>query len=279
MATNPIRAGREPVYDVAEFSPALPDGGFGLALSVVPALSEAGKPTVALFTSCRTPGRYADIYGGRQRGALRIIAIDRERGSVFENSAEAGHVDPVSQAMDPDPKPDGPGNATVSSSEFYFSVDLKAHLGLPDFAARYAVFLWLDQMTSAVLPVEMPGPAGPAVTSKVQKTPLERVPSEPEDLGVALPALRRCDAKARGVIAGGSGPFLLLGLDYRSRQMRTLRGNAAGPSGTGFEAFEFDPAGIFAGAGWLDAPDPPRKGFELLYSQAAISEVLVVEPV
>jgi len=279
MATNPIRVGREPVYDVAEFSPALPDSGFALALAIVPALSETGEPTAALFASCRTPGRYADVYGGRQPGALRIVAIDRGRGSVFENSADAGHVNPISRAMNPDPKPAAPGIATVESTEFYFSLDLRVQLGLPAFAANYAVFLWLDEMTSAVLPVELPGPAGPQVTSEVRQTPLRRVPSEPADLGPPLPALGRKDRNARGVILAASGPFVLLGLDYRSRQMRTLRGNAGEPHGNALEAIEFDPAGIFAGPGWLDAPGPPRKGFELLYSQAAISEVLVVQSV
>jgi hypothetical protein len=181
--------------------------------------------------------------------------------------------------MDPDPKPAGPGIATVESTEFYFSLDLRVHLGLPAFAANYAVFLWLDEMTSAVLPVEMPGPAAPPGTSEVRETTLKRVPSEPADLGSPLPALRRNDRKARGVFLAAPGPFLLLGLDYRSRQMRTLRGNAEEPDANALEAIEFDPAGIFAGPGWLDAPRPPQKGFALLYSQAAISGVLVVQPV
>ncbi len=155
-AADPIVISRQPWYGVQPQSPALVPGRLSLDFALVPATSPRGS-TTALLAAARLPGRFAEIYGGRIEGAVNIVAIDLRTGAVYHNHAERGGTVPLASVMDPDPRP-APGVARFEQIDSYFNVDLRAQLRLPEHGAKYAVFLWLDDMVSPVRVAKLPGP-------------------------------------------------------------------------------------------------------------------------
>lgn len=266
-------------------SPALAPDTPALEFAITPAVTQSGEPTVALFAAGLLPGRYADIYGGRIPGALEIVAIDNETGEVYHNEGQRGHAAPISAVMNPAPKPPKPGEATVDSMEVHFAIDLRAHLRLPNWAARYSVFLWLDEMTSKVRQAELPGPsqdnARPSASSAaiVCKPAVGTPTVAPKEI-----MLRESGGRFDGEIGGEllmqspARKFLsLLALDYRSRACngRSFELPAGLPQGRNL-SFRLLRSELFAGPGWLDAPDLPRRVFALAAVGGVLSRVLVL---
>lgn len=265
-------------------SPAISPDTPALEFAVSPAVTQAGEPTVALFAAGLLPGRYADIYGGRISGALEIVAIDAGTGEVYHNEGQRGHSAPISAVMDHAPKPPKPGQATVDSIEVHFAIDLRAHLQLPNRASHYSVFLWLDDMTSKVRPVVLPGPAydnapasagAPTIACKPVVTPAVA----PKEI-----SLRESSGRLDGEIGGElltqspARKYLsLLALDYRSRffSARSFELPSGLPPGRNL-SFQLLRSELFSGPGWLDAPDLPRNVFVLAALGGVLSRVLVI---
>lgn len=265
MGANPTPALSNPLYGPQELSPALPEEGFLLGFACYPAKRESGDPSASLFASGRVSGRYVDIYGGRLPGAIQIVAVDVETGAAYSRSGEYGTPVPLPAAMDPVPQPPRPGVARAISAEVYFAVDLMSHLNLPRRRATYTVFLWLDEMTSQPQLVEIGAEAGDAVPP-----PWPAALSRDADSGaVSSPQLQNWGSLATGAAAGA---FALLGLDFRSRQVKAITGYA-GPGAH----FSFRPRPLFAGPGWLDWENPPRRAFLLICGANQLSKVITVE--
>ena len=232
-------------------SPRLPGEGPGLDFALRPG-RRGGAPTVALLGAVRASGREADIYGGRIAGAVQIVAIDWQSGQVYHAAAERPGAVPLSMVMK-DPEPPAPGEASIEAIETHFNLDLRGHLGLPAQPANYAVFLWLDQMTSPVRVAQLPGP-----DKRVQ--PLPKKAGTRVAVSGAAPGKpsNRVRIQAPGAPAG----VIVLTLGYRSRELKWRRVTLPGAAGA-----EVDLSDLL-GAG---------KSFVAAAAETAISNVLVVE--
>lgn len=254
----------KPLYGPQELSPALPDEGFLLDFVCYPATGASGRASVSLFAAARVSGRYVDIYGGRLEGAIQIVAVDALTGSVYARNGERGKPVPLPLAMNPAPQPPPPGVARSESAEIYFAVDLASHLNLPPRRATYTVFLWLDEMTSrpqlVEAGVEDGAAAAPTWPGVLLRDSGGEVPPSP--------LLQNWGSLATGSAAG---TFALLGLDFRSREVKAIAGAGAGAH------FSFVPRSVFSGPGWLDSETPPRRAFLLICANNQLSKVIKVE--
>lgn len=277
---------RQPWYGVQPHSPRLPAEGFGLDFALQPARS-AGGPTVALFGAARLPGRYGEVYGGRIHGAIQIVAVDAGGGVVYHNHAERADAVPLAAVMNPAPQPPAGGVAAIQEMETYFNVDLREQLGLPAHLARYAVFLWLDELTSPVQLVDLAGPAPEAAARQapdVSSAAIDFRKTEwtPKAAGSGI-VLRLASARQGSPgeirVYGVMSPALLstsplsltvLALDYRSRNLkwrsvRLPRQTLATRQG----AFDFGVLGLFG--------EPLRKMFVIASLRQGLSNVLVID--
>jgi hypothetical protein len=275
MPSDPvIQIPSTPVHGQQPSSPVLPPRGFAFDFAARPAMDASGKPTVALFASARLPGRYADIYGGRMEGAINIVAIEHQTGRTYHRNAERGHVVPLSGVMNPNPAPPQSGVSYFESIDTYFAVDLRAQLALPPGAANYAVFLWLDEVTSPLRWVQMPGdqtPPEPVFPAPSAAALLFRQTSGSPGAGQAEIVFQRAGGDMRvygtvgaGVAATGAGPLTILALDFHSR---ALQWHTVPLDGL---VFDFDLLAMFPGP-------PQRRLFILAASRGALSRVLVME--
>jgi hypothetical protein len=158
-----------------EASPVLPETGPALEFKLLSAIGPQG-PTIALFAAIRAEHPYASRYGGRLAGAVQVIAVDPQTGRVFHGVPERPGTAPLAPIPDKKIAQQMQGDALVDSIETYFTVDLITCLGLPPDAAKWRVFLWLDDMVSTVK--ETPG-----ITSKTDKKPVAaKAPAQQTDL-------------------------------------------------------------------------------------------------
>jgi len=285
---------RQPWYGVQAQSPRLPAESLGLDFALRPARSSEG-PTVALLGAARLPGRYGDIYGGRIHGAIQMVAIDAEGGGVYHSHAERGDAVPLAAVMNPAPRPPASGVAAIQEVETYFNVDLRAQLGLPAHRGRYAVFLWLDEITSPVRMADLPSvppeatarPAPDASSGAIDFRKTEWTPKAAGTgivLRLASPRQRRpgqlrvYGAVSPALLSGSPLTLTVLALDYRSRSLkwrcvpvpRQARATREG-------AFDFDLAGILGESPWRDAAEAPQKMFVTASLGRALSNVLVID--
>lgn len=273
----------KPVYGPKPQSPDASGDDPLLAFNLLPATSERGEPTVALFAAAKVAGRMADVYGGRAAGAIEIVAVDLSTGEIFHNRGERGHAAPISAVMHPDPSPPKPGAARIDSIEIYFAIDLRAHLNLPSRSAFYSVFLWLDEMTSVVQTVQVPGSvennagnAGPS--NAVRFVPVTGKPAGPPN-GIILQESAGLFRGEIGAVAlskpapSGRKYLALFALDYRSREFASLSAEV-NPGSPGV-AFQFSRPNLFNGPGWLDAPSGSRKVFVVAACGEVLSPVLI----
>ena len=267
MGANPLPTLAHLVYGPQDLSPALPDDGYALVLAVYHATNE-GMPSAAVYVSARVAGKYVDIYGGRLAGAIQIVAVDVDGGGVYSRNGERGKPVPLPLAMNPNPQPTIKGVAPVESAEVYFAVDLVSHLGLPPQGGSYSVFLWLDEMASQPRLVELQGERANLTAKPPWPTLLKRevAPGTPG----GSPELK---LEGSRILGSASGMFSLLGLDFRSRQVKWVSTSGA----AAVECFSFDPGSVFSGPGWLDAPGPPRRAFLTLCAGGQRSTVVTFE--
>lgn len=285
---------RQPWYGVQPQSPRMAAEGPGLNFALRPARSAAG-PTVALLGAARLPGRYGEVYGGRIHGAIQIVAIDTGSGVVYHNHAERAGAAPLAAVMNPAPQAPARGEAAIEEMKTYFNVDLRAQLGLPVHRGRYAVFLWLDEITSSVQLLDLPGLPAEAAARQAPdaSTPaidFRKTEWTPKAAGSGI-VLRLASARQRPQgqlrVYGAVSPALLsasplsltvLALDYRSRSLkwrcvplsRQARATREG-------AFDFDLAGILGESPWRDAATAPQKMFVTASLGRALSNVLVID--
>ena len=277
MSTElPIQAPATPDFGPGAHSPTLPQSGFVLDFAAPPAVNASGEETVALFAAARLPGRFADIYGGRLEGAVQIVAVDYRTGTAYHNNAEIGHMVPLAAVMDPNPAPPQPGVAYFESTEMHFAVDLRTQLTLPPNAGLYGVFLWLDEMTSSLHEVRIPGgePAAPAPQPPFGALNFRKSSQTPLAKGseVVLHNSPK-DRRVYGAVGGDAkgGPLTLLALDYRSRLLKS----ATFPVNE--LAFDFDLIELLGDPGWITSTSKPQKAFVLAVSRGFLSRVVVIE--
>jgi hypothetical protein len=143
-------------YGKKAYSPELP-GGTGLFFNAVEAVSPSG-PTVALAAAYRLGSPYIEYYGGQLPRPIRVVAVNEESGLVYEADLKEPDHPPVriliTDKVAKEIKPSG----MIESA--HFNVDLAALLRLPEQEGRYKVFLWLDELVSRVVAINIP--ANPA---------------------------------------------------------------------------------------------------------------------
>ncbi len=257
-------------------SPRFAPGRSGLDFALVPATGSKG-PTLALLGTALLPKRFGETYAGRIEGAIRIVAVDLRTGELYENSAEPRNTVPLSKVMNPNPQPNSSSSSTTGDDpvETYFNVDLRVQLGIPTHAARYAVFVWLDELMSPVRLAQLPGES---LTGRPPK-PVDGaavglhfgVTDQTPPVGEGI-ALRSDGSKVYGIVSAAArqSMFRVVALDFRSRSLSSLA--FALPKREG--AFDFD-LSVLGGA------DPsatgPQKTFVLVGWGTTWSPVLVVD--
>jgi hypothetical protein len=203
--------------------------------------------TVALFAAAHVPGRMAEVYGGRINGAIEIVAMDSATGRVYFRSGERPGAVPFSAVMDRRTTRD-PHSAPTESADTWLNCDLRAYLELPSQAATYVVLLWLDELTSRVQVIDVPGAAASDAVravpaSRVDVQWLDRTAKQPSGGGIALRTLSdrgtKIEAELDTSALRRSSALALLAIDYRTRACRSA--TLASPS-SGKAGFVFDPA-------------------------------------
>ncbi len=165
-AADVLAVEKQPSSGVQPQSPSMAPGRSGLDFSLLPATGSKG-PTLALLGLARVPGRYAATYGDRIAGALLVVAVDLRTGAIFQGNAERRNAPPLPTLLNSDPPSTAAGTGLVDT---YFKLDLRTQLGLPDWTAKYAVFVWLDDLISPVQIGKMPGEAPTEHASKASNT-------------------------------------------------------------------------------------------------------------
>ncbi|MGC9969419.1 MAG: hypothetical protein ABSE56_02395 [Bryobacteraceae bacterium] len=254
-------------------SPRIAPGRSGVDFALVPATGSRG-PTLAFLGAARVPKRFAEVYAGRIEGAVQIVAVDLRTGAMFENHAEPRNAIPLSKALNPDPQPSSSatGNDQI---ENYFNVDLRVQLGIPTHGAKYAVFVWLDDMVSPVRIAQMPGePLTGSAPKPVDASAIgvhfgdsAQTPHAGEGI-----ALRSDGSRVYGYVARGArqSMFRVLALDFRTRSLSSL--TFALPKKD--SAFDLDLSVL---AGYDPNATGAQKTFVLVGWGATWSPVLVVE--
>lgn len=154
MPGGKIEIIESPWYTQEADSPEIRSTAFGLKIAFAPATNGDNK-TVALLGSYRLQGRFSDMYGSRIPGVMALVARNSDTGLVFFDNAEVAHAVPIETVIDPDAKP-AEGEPKLVAVDGFFNVDLADQLGLPPEKASYSVFVWLDEVTTAVTTVDMP---------------------------------------------------------------------------------------------------------------------------
>ncbi len=304
MSQNEIaNISSEPTFNKRSLSPQLPEGSFGLDFVAKFARNERGDATVALFAKGRVPAQPANVYGGRLHSATHVVAIERQTGRVFHRAAEsAGDVLALPLVMNLNPRAPRKDVAQTLSAEFYFNLDLRAHLNLPPQRAVYSIFLWLDEMVSLIQIVEVPAQEGarlmftgkddasdaPFYFRKTELSPSAGI--ETIALNYQAPKISRASAdsiRLYGAISpallaantdGQSSAVTVLALDYRSR---TLRWRSVSPPARALQMregfFDLDINKMFDEQQWASDIKPPQKVFVLAYMRQVLSRVLTID--
>lgn len=146
----------QPWFDPHKDSPLLDENVSGLDFALRPAQSEKGQ-TIALLGSYNLTAPYVAVYAGIVAEAIAIVAIDTTEGRVYYSDAQITDAVPASAYLD------APSLSNASNEDSillavsgHFNVDLRESLHLPDSESHYAVFLWLDELTSSVKTVKVP---------------------------------------------------------------------------------------------------------------------------
>lgn len=143
-------------YGKKAYSPDLPSG-IGLVFNAVEAVSASG-PTVALAAAYRVGSPYTEYYGGQLPRPIRVVAVNEASGLVYDADLKEPDQPPVRVLISDKAAKEAKPSGLIESA--HFNVDMPALLRLPEQAGRYKVFLWLDELVSPVLTVDIP--ANPA---------------------------------------------------------------------------------------------------------------------
>jgi hypothetical protein len=201
-------------------SPSFAPGRSGLDFTLIPATGFKG-PTLALLGLARLPGRYAATYRDRIAGALLVVAVDLRTGAFYQGTAEPRNTAPLSALLDSEPSSTAAGAGLVDT---YFNLDLRVQLGLPDYTAKYAVLVWLDDLVS---PVQIAKTPGEPPTEHASKAPNGALPgihfgATPWMAGAREGIVLHSDgSRVNGVASPGAnlGVLRILSLDFRTRTL------------------------------------------------------------
>ena len=167
---NDIFITRQPWSDEYPASPQLGEEVSALAVAPRPARSDNG-PTVALLGSYFLLAPHAERFGGRVRGAVRILAINVATGQVFhQHATRMGSVPYRLEQAGMGALTTGNETSGHFSTSGNFNIDLCEQLCLSGGEARYSVFAWLGDLVSPPVLVRVPAnpgrPASPPMPSQ-----------------------------------------------------------------------------------------------------------------
>lgn len=214
---------QQPASGIQPQSPSMAPAQSGLEFALLPATGFKG-PTLALLGLARVPGRYAATYRDRVAGALLVVAVDLRSGAIFQGNAEPRNAVPLPTLLNSEPPSTAAGAGLVDT---YFNLDLRVQLGLPDWGAKYAVFVWLDDLISPVQIAKMPGEASTEHAPKAANAAVPGIHYEeaPRKFGAKEGiALRGDGSRVFGVVTPGANSSMLriLSLDFRSRTLVSM---------------------------------------------------------
>jgi hypothetical protein len=255
---EPIHAPSPIWYDRLAQTPALKESGDEIGFGLVPAANALG-PTVVLAGQYYVTPPILDYYGGQLPTPIRLVAVDAARGVAYSAELLEEKSPPVVVMLPEGAAPSKGGRAQGGT----FDVDLVAQLGLPPRAATYHVFLWLDQVLSAVEVVTLaenekrtPTPLSARSPAQVRFGTRPVMKAEP-GVVVLLADQTHPPRGAEGVwvpdparLADHEKPYFLtiLAVNHRDRSFgwTSVDVNAL-PRGTDVTRFQFDAAAL-AGA-------------------------------
>lgn len=280
-------------------APKFADKEMGIKFVCVPAKRQ-GKDTIALLGSYRLPGKFDAVYGSRIPGALQVVVIHQASGQVYHSPAERAHVPPLDTQMQPEPGSNawGPG-AELIHTEGSFNMDLRGQLGLQKEASDYSVFVWLDEIVTAVQTVKVPASAEPSIAAptpapatglqfrKLAVSPAAAGPvtiavqpdgAIPLEIGPHLVGSLADDLlPAKGSPPAGRPKIILLGLSYLTREFRAASADfPADAVDSRIPQFDMPVKNLVD----LTAPSDKgaQKGFLLVCVGKALSNVAVAKP-
>ena len=164
----------------------------GLVCNQVDAVSASG-PTVVLAAAYRFGSPYTDYYGGQLPRPILVVAVNEESGNIYQADLNKPDHPPIRVMESDKAVEDGKSDGSIESA--YFNVDIAALLRLPEEAGRYKLFLWLDDLVSSVLTVNIPvnparGKGKPVSSGSVQMIGFGTHPDAPKmEAGKAVLAL------------------------------------------------------------------------------------------
>ena len=149
----------QPWFDPHKESGLLDENVSGLDCVLRPAQSEKGQ-TIALLGSYNLTAPYVSVYAGIEAEAIAIVAIDAKDGRLYYSNAQRPDAVPAGAYLEAPPLSDASNKDSVLlAASGHFNVDLRESLNLPYNQSHYAVFVWLDELTSSVKTVDVPSQA------------------------------------------------------------------------------------------------------------------------
>jgi hypothetical protein len=136
-----------------------------LKLTLVPGQAFGSAAPLTLYGYFNLEVKIAGRYSGRLPGPIRVVAVAQKTGRVYVSTlTKQDDIPPMYRGDAAPPSivregPNGPSSEGISESGF-FTVDLKRHLGLPDAADTYDVFLWLENVVSDLVSAAKPAERG-----------------------------------------------------------------------------------------------------------------------
>ncbi len=134
--------------------PTTPELGYeqtGLGFQAVPGVGMAGD-TVVLTANYVACSPILNYYEGQLPGPILLVAFDPNSGVVHNHPVLDAKSPPV-RVLTPEGVKPIQGDSIQKAP---FNVDMPSLLALPPEAARYHVFLWLDNVVSPVILVDTP---------------------------------------------------------------------------------------------------------------------------
>jgi hypothetical protein len=130
-----------------------------LAFALEPGTSTLGT-TVVLSASYLLGWPYTELYGNQLPKPIVVVAIDASSGNAYLSDINVTRTYQTEEAIylglcDQDANQPGPTQNRMRMGG-YFNVDLPALLGLPPESGYYQVFVWLDDLVTAIQTVQVP---------------------------------------------------------------------------------------------------------------------------
>lgn len=230
----------KPIWSASDArTPKLAKGGPNMAFELATVPTNKG-PRPLLFIAFRFAETFADRFSQAMPAPIFVAAVNRATGAVYLRELTRDDDPPVAVNL-PGPAPKSvwqvnglPVEGPLIQIGGHVTVNLISHLGLPQVAGVYDVFLWIDEFATDMQAVKISGDAVAAPEPALHRRPDSILSLQAAQVGALEAALSGVAADAR--ISGRSpgGPVTVLALSTVRRQVGWARAAAQGGGGLAF---------------------------------------------